>query len=514
MTAQEEEAGSVASPRGRNVMSLALAQIITWAITLAWTFIVPRHLGPSGWGMLVTGSAVSGLLGVLMGFGTRSFLIREMVRSPESAPPFIGTALVLRLVLLLPATALLIVYLRISGFDSQQQVIVLIAVAGIYLLLLAEPFEAVFQAVERMEFLAAGNVADRVGQSLGAIGLVLLGFGVVPVALWSLAVGASVFVLRLIWGRRFVRPVMRTDRRRLRAHFGDSFPYWTMGLFLTFYLWIDSAMLATMAPAEVVGWYGIPIRLLGTCLFAINMLATLWLPRLVAAHENNNGEFARFARVPIEQALVTSFPVALGGAVVAGPLIRTFFGPAFANSVPPLVILALGVIPISLNVMAYQLLVAMGRQKVWTKVVAGASIINPLLNLMAIRVCQARYGNGAIGAAVSLVATELFMAGASAWVLRDVIGRGSVSRALRSLTAALVMGAVVHAAQPLGLAAQLGIGVIVFTAGALLLRIPTETELRAAGDALSKLTRRTATLARRASKYEGDTPLESSWQRG
>lgn len=479
----EQDQPATAGPRGRNVMSLAGSQVVSWSVTLAWTFIVPQRIGPSGWGMLVTGSAVAGLLGVLVGFGTRTFLVRELIRAPHAAAPFVGTALALRLLLLLPATVLLLAYLRISGFESQQQAIVLIAAAGIYFTVLAEPFEAVFQAVERMEYLAAGTLVDRVGQSLGAIGLVLLGFGVMPLALWSLGVGGFVFALRLVWSRRFVRPAMRPGRPALRAHASGSLPYWTMGLFLTVYLWIDSAMLATLAPPEVVGWYGIPLRLLGTCLFGINMLATLWLPRLVTAHETDRAGFAAFARVPVEQALVTSFPLALGGAAVAGPLIG-IFGPEFADAVPILVILALGVIPISFNVMAYQLLVAMGRQKVWTKVVAGATVINPVFNFFAIRACQDRYGNGAIGAAASLIATELVMAGASCWVLRDFIVRSSIVRALRALAAALVMGALVYEAEPFGLAVQLGLGVVVFTVAALVLKVPTAGELGMARAAL------------------------------
>src|SRR5207302_9517277 len=113
------------------------------------------------------------------------------------------------------------------------------------------------------------------------------------------------------------------------------------------------------------------------------------------------------------QALLLSLPLAAGGAVVAGPLIRTLFGPDFAAAVPAMAILALCLIPLYLNIMAYTVLVAQGRQIVWTKIILGASILNPLLNLAAIHFFQTRYGNGATGAALSLPATEVLISAVS-----------------------------------------------------------------------------------------------------
>src|SRR6185503_7691024 len=84
---------------GRNVTVLASAQLITWTMTLAWTLVVPRALGPSGLGTIMAAWSITGILGVVLGLGTRNYLVRESVVRPESAPGLIGTALVLRIVL-------------------------------------------------------------------------------------------------------------------------------------------------------------------------------------------------------------------------------------------------------------------------------------------------------------------------------------------------------------------------------------------------------------------------------
>ena len=61
----------------RNVTVLASAQLITWTMTLLWTLVVPRALGPSGLGTIMAAWSITGILGVVLGLGTRNYLVRE-----------------------------------------------------------------------------------------------------------------------------------------------------------------------------------------------------------------------------------------------------------------------------------------------------------------------------------------------------------------------------------------------------------------------------------------------------
>src|ERR1700761_4533241 len=81
----------------RNLGALLGGQAITWTVTLAWTVIVPRALGPAGLGILVSAQSVSGVLGIVLGMGTRNYLVRETVMHPGDGPQLVGTALVLRI---------------------------------------------------------------------------------------------------------------------------------------------------------------------------------------------------------------------------------------------------------------------------------------------------------------------------------------------------------------------------------------------------------------------------------
>ena len=78
---------------GRNVSVLALGQLITWTMTLLWTFVVPRALGPSGLGVVMSAWSICGIFGILLGLGTKNYLVRTALVEPDAAPGRIGTAM-------------------------------------------------------------------------------------------------------------------------------------------------------------------------------------------------------------------------------------------------------------------------------------------------------------------------------------------------------------------------------------------------------------------------------------
>lgn len=483
-------------PKRRNVMALGAAQVATWSVTLLWTFVVPRRLGASGWGMLVTGSSIASIFGVLAGLGTGSYLVREFVRRPADAASTLGTSLALRLALMVPSMALLTLYVYLADYSSTERLIIFLAAGGVCFLLLSEPFDSVFQAVERFEFFAMGDVVNTAGQSLLAVGLVLMGFGVRPVAAASLAVVGLVFNLKWLWARRFVRPRFGTTMAQARAMAKESTPYWMMSAFVMFYVWVDTAMLSLVAPAQVVGWYGMPVRLFGTFQFAANMLARLWLPRMIASFEDSERDFHRVARIPVEQVLVIGMPISLGAFVISQPLIQLLFGPDFAGAVVPMALLALCLIPLYLNIIAYSILVARGKQMTWTKIIIGASIFNPILNLFAIRFFQTHNGNGAIGAALSLLVTETVIAGlALTFVTRGILTFESVRRPLRSMAAALAMAGVVYGIQSGGLFLQIVVGAGVYVGLALALKVPRNEDIDTIRELVSRVRRRSRNVA-------------------
>jgi hypothetical protein len=113
----------------------------------------------------------------------------------------------------------------------------------------------------------------------------------------------------------------------------------------------------------------------------------------------------------------------------------------------------------------------------WTKAMALACVINPLSNLFLIPYFQNTRGNGAIGAGISLLLTELVLAAIGVAVVRGVFNRVFFARITRAAIATTGMGLAVLAARRFGLAPAILVGLIVYPILAIALRILSREEL-------------------------------------
>lgn len=493
---------------GRNVTVLAVSQLITWTMTLLWTLVVPRSLGPTGMGTIMAAWSVTGILGVVLGLGTRNYLVRESVVHPLEAPRLVGTAIVLRIIstpLLLGAA---IAYGEIVGWGRHERIALYLAAGATVFVQIAEPMQAAFQSTERMEYLAYSDVINKSAQGLLGIAVVLAGFGVIGVMACWFVMTAVVVALDAYWLRGLIRIDLRTNLRRMARVARESLPYWAFGVFFMVYLWIDFVMLSLMTGTEEVGWYSVPTRLFQTLMFLPVVVSTAWLPRFVRGFEEGGDLLRRSAQAPIELVLLLSLPIAAGTAMVADPLIHLLYGSAYDESVPVMVILGLCIPPMYLNIMLSQVLVAMNRQAKWTWVMAVTTVVNPLFNLALIPWTDRRYDNGAIGAAISLFLTELIVVTAGFVMIgRLVFDRGTIRRAVVGTAAAGAMWGVAYETDPvIGTVPSVLAGVLTFAVAAIVVRLFTAEEISLITSGINRVLQKVPGLRRRAVSAASGAP--------
>lgn len=393
----------------RNLGALAGGQLVTWTMTLLWTLVVPRVLGPSELGLIVSAISVSGVLALALGLGTRAYLVREIVVDRTQAPKLIGTAIVMRVALAPLVGGAAVVFAREAHYGAEARTVLFLATAMTIFGLLAEPLQAGLQAIERMHYLAYTDIINKTAQSVVGIAVVLIGLRAIGVMADMAAAACVVIFLNHRWLRPFIKVDLRTTTKLVRSVARGSLTYWASGMFSMIYLWIDTVMLSLMTYPRIVGWYGVTTTLFQTFLFIPVMVTTAWLPRLVAEFSGGRDVLMKAARVPVEIVMVTGVPVASLVAMLAPLLIHTVYGPAYAHAVPVMIVL-MGCLPwMYLNIVLYTVFVAMKRAAVWTFVMVGAAFVNPAFNLFLIPAAQHRFHNGALGAAASMVLTEFIM---------------------------------------------------------------------------------------------------------
>ncbi len=500
------ETAPVISGAGRLVRNVALllsSQVLIWVVTFASNIFVPRGLGPAHLGQLTVATSVGTILDTVFALGYGALMVKEIARDHSRAPALVGTALITRAFLLLPATGTVAALTVAIHAGPELTGLIWLAAAATFIGLFVGPFNASLQALERMEFTAIANALSRT--LVAAASIVLVAFHYGPGHILGTMIATSALLVLLFW--RWSGPVFRIDWTlewsRARHLVLGSLPYWSTGLLLSFYMWIDSLMLSAMAPIAVVGWYSVPIRLFGSLLFLPAILGTAYLPRLSRAFNAGSEPLGREARRFLEIALSVSFPLTVGLLLVSWQLVWVLYGLAYMPSVPVLMVVALSLPPTYLNIVANQVLIAANRQLNWTWVMVGASIANPVMNLFLIRAAQQRYGNGALGAAAALLLTEVGMATVGLVLLLPMLRWSTAGRLLRAAAATGVMAiAVLLVARHNGLTAMVLSGGLSFALATLvfgvlrpderqmLLRLLSTGRARAVAAARSAIARR------------------------
>ena len=479
---------------GANIASLATSQAITWTLALLWTFIVPRLVGPEQMGLLIIGQSLSVVVAVVLSLIPRDFLVREMVADRSSARRLVSTALIARAAVVPVIFLAAALYGRVADLDGHAMQVMYFMAGATACAILMDPALATFQSAERMQYIAYTDVGNKSLNTLGGVVLALAGYGVVAIAGFGFLVAIVALSAALWWAHRIIglgarpAPMVATVRR--------AGPYWFVAVFFVVYLWADGFLLGVLVPPEVVVWYGAATRLFTTMVFGAAIIATASLPRMVTAHGEGRPQFYAAVRKPFEWAVLLGLPLGVGLAVTAGKVVPLLYGSEYSQSVVPLVLLSLGLPLMYLNTIVGQSLIASGRPTRIGWLLAAATVFNICLNLVLIPMTQEHWGNGAIGAGVSLLLTELVQAVMGlALVGRGLLVSSTVRRVRLTALASVVMAGAVLLANPLPLVAQVVLGVVVFLVMVVMLRIPTTEErafARRVRDKLAAKVRRNA----------------------
>jgi O-antigen/teichoic acid export membrane protein len=256
-------------------------------------------------------------------------------------------------------------------------------------------------------------------------------------------------------------------------------PFLSAAAIVLVYGSIDILILQAMTDSATVGWYGVAYQWVSLPAFFGVIVVTAFMPQMSRHAEHNPESFPGLANRAIRLVTFAGAPMAAGIALVAAPVLSLLYSADFQHAVPLVQILALHIPLVGIDMVLGSALIAADRQRQWVLVGAAAALLNPALNYVLIPATVHAFSNGAIGAAIATVATEVFvMTGATVLRPSGVLDRPTVSFAVRSGLAALAMVPIVLVLRNAPLAAQIIAGVITYGVACLVLRTVTVDDIR------------------------------------
>lgn len=456
-----------------NVLIMGVGQIATFGLSLAYTVLVSRYLGPTRFGALMLAKSIVVVLWVAAQLGMTTLITRSVARNPNDAGRLVSAAMIARTGLAIPALAAIYIYTHVVHLDPETSLAAYMYGAAEVLWSLQLVLLAVFQGREQMSLNALWTIGTRaLGLGLGLVIKWLHG-GVVGFAAADIPAAFLLLVVTLHWMRSFGTLTWRVSRSDLREVTVGGLAFWANDLVLNFYLYVDTVILASLAGTRAVGIYRPGTQLFNVAMFLTSIIGPATLPLFSRLGIDASTDFRRAGRQTLSYFIVCAVPLTLGLATFANPLILRIYGSDYRLSVPILVVLSLSILPTFLNFQFAQMLIASDRQWRWTAIMAAGCVVNPLFNVVLVPLAIHQWHNGALGAAVAWCATEVVMCIYGVIILRDVVLERSIGRVvIGSLIAGAGQGAVLWVTAALWppLSETLGVAaytVVVLAVGAL-----------------------------------------------
>jgi O-antigen/teichoic acid export membrane protein len=226
---------------------------------------------------------------------------------------------------------------------------------------------------------------------------------------------------------------------------------------------IDIPILAVLSDDATVGWYTLAYRFVGIPVFIANAVMVAMFPTMSAHGVAPNTEFVDLVNRCLRLVMLIAVPASLGIAVLADRIIGLLYDERYAEAVPILRILALSIPLTTMGIALGTALIASDRQFRYVIIAAIATVLNPIACWFAINWSIDRYDNGAIGAAIVTLGTEVLITGGALLVRSSgVMDRVTVWFFARTVFAASLMAVFLEVFGNLPLAVLCALGLVLY----------------------------------------------------
>lgn len=387
-----------------------LASVVSVAMTA-------RYLGPGRYGLLTVAVAFVGMWSSFADLGFATVIVRRVTSGRGDLERLVRVNSGMALVYCVPLAALaagsgLLVY-----SDADVRVMLVVLSGGLLMQTVVTRFEPVFLATIRFSAVAISDVTARVATLTMVICLVtaraeVIWFAVaqlIPPVVQLLIQGAA--AMRHISVRPIFAPREAADLLR------ETLPLIGFMVVGILYTRADGVILSLLSTHSEVGVYGLALTIAFNTIVVSLIFHKATLSTATELFSRDVAAFARFLRRSVELMCFAAVPVAVVGALLAGPLIALFGDKAFvARGTPTLALLFIAAALRFVGGTLGQGLVASHHQRVLLWLTVATLAFNVALNVA----LAGRYG--AIGPGVALVCTEFFNMVVSTWWLRRHCG--------------------------------------------------------------------------------------------
>ena len=384
-----------------NAGVMVAARYVVAALGWLGTLFIVRTLSVSEFGRLSFVLSLVLLVAIFADLGIGRLSIKGLLDGEVDPAAFAGTLIVLRTVLGIVTYAAAVVFVVVAGYPSEVVRTTLVAGVALMIGTPSHAIEVVFQAHLRLGSVAVANVAGQLSQLALTVAVAVGGGSVVWFALPAVIGEVVIFVWKLIRVRRIQRIRLNIDWATWKSLLGEAAPLAAGTVMATFYYRVDSVMLSRLDTFASVGIYNVAYKFVDLVQYLPTALMVPVLALFVRSWPGDMPTFSETFRRAFLILVLAGVLVTVEFVMFARPLIVSLYGHEYGQGANAARIVVIAGCIGAFGKLAFTVLLAMGRHRLYPAVACAGLAVNVTLNLILIP--NASY----FGAAVATLITEV-----------------------------------------------------------------------------------------------------------
>lgn len=345
LVGESDEKSSTTARVARNSIAPILLNLFNRGMDFALLLVILRILSPENVGTYYYLVVIFEWFDIFTNFGLDLFLVREVARDKSRAGHYIFNVSLLRLLLCGVGVPLLMGFLFIRQsvimpqLDAEALLTVGLLYVGLFPASLSKGMTSLFYAFEQAEKPAAIATITSINKAVFQVIALLLGYGIVGLAVVSIFNNVITLVVLLAAGRKLINltprphplmPALNMEREKVKLDFPllrritvESVPLLLNHFLATIFFKVDVILLEAMKGAVVVAQYSVAYR----WILAINIIPSFFtqalLPVMSRQAQSDKPTLHRTYIFGIKLLVLLAFPMAVWFTFLAEPL--TYF---------------------------------------------------------------------------------------------------------------------------------------------------------------------------------------------
>ncbi len=416
----------------KNTSYFTLALVLQKVISFAYFALLARYLGPEDLGKYYFAISFTTIFAIFIDLGLSNVLTREVAKKEKSllvsfcsgsshfknkeinsqniAQSILSTVLAIKIPLAAISFLVVLFLINIMSYPELSRHLVYVSSVSMILDSFTLSFFAVLRGFHNLKFESIASVIFQLIVLVGGLFIMKAGLGLRW--LMGILVLASLFNFfyssTLVYKKLKIKIKPQFNFSLVQTIFKLSIPFALFAVFQRIYTYFDSVLLSVLAGDRYIGLYQVAFKIVFALQFLpMAFIASLY-PAFAAYWSQNREQLAITFERALNYLIIISLPIAMGIAVLSDKIV-IIFKQDFSQSALLLRISMLALLFIFLNFPIGALLNACDKQNINTRnmgITLAASII---LNLVLVSFFQNRFGNGAIGASITVVLSNFLM---------------------------------------------------------------------------------------------------------